>query len=279
MLLYEACGLYAVRSQNARLGAAYRMLGGEGYLRSIPHRLYSLEDVPKNVVARASFAQEFAWEPCFSAKGGMTELWKRPPLLTLDAARTCARDLEDVASASRVIRAAKIALPGSASPAESMLALMLTASRHIGGEHLRGSHGMEPLINHRIEMPGDVADALGHPSCVVDQLWPSRKRGVAPLVVEMDGWLFHDRTREPLSLTQRDDGARANALRNCGYEVIPVTYSQMANLDRWEVLVSLLAEKLDVGMPQLTPAFIKQRARLRQELFGVAPKHCVGWGD
>lgn len=283
LMLFEACGLYAVRPKNARLIAAFEELGGEAYLRGIPHRLFTLEDtankIPVPSFAARSGSSTCAWEPCYSAKNELTSLWKRPPLTSLEQVKAFAQRHAGAPGATRLARAAGKVLPGSASPAESLLALMLTASRHIGGENLRSSSHLKPTLNQRITLSRDAAAALGHPHCVADQLWPGRKRGAAPVVVEVDGWTFHDRTGEPLLLDAKDDGARANALRGCGYEVIPVTYSQMANADRWELLVALLAEKLDVDVPPITPAFLRQRARLRQELFGTRPDRCVGWGS
>lgn len=276
LLLFECCGLYAIQPMTARVRAALAMRDNEIRELDKRRRIFAYSDEFGNAIDYGRMlGTQPSWEPCISGDGAITDLWKRPPLLSVDGIRAYADAVADVRGRTRLRRACKLVLPGSASPEESRLALMLTATRKLGGEHV-----LRPDLNRRVALSPDAAKAVGYTSCVADALWPAdRLRSKKSVAVEVEGSMFHQVDGLTLGMgVARDDHARANALKQSGCEVIAVTRSQLRTLAGWEVFMGLLTEKLGLDIRDHTPAFLRQRERLHAELLGKQPPRCVGWG-
>lgn len=267
-LMFEACGIFACGPKTLRIQVACEELERRGVISpDMPRSIFAFRDEAGRPI---DFARPYGgpppWEPCFDKNGVRSDLWKRPPLLSADDLATYARACEASQGAARFRRAAKLVIPGSASPEESLFAIMVSMTRKLGGEGMP-----RPMLNRRIRLADDAARALGQPCCVGDATWrlPGR-REMSPLCVEVAGQAFHEQgdPSERRGHRRHGDDARANALRASGIEVITVTHAQMADLAQWDMAVSLIADALDIGRPDLTPAFLRQRSRLRRELFG-----------
>lgn len=281
-LVFEMCGIHAIVPQTSRLAFACDELIERGALRPrMPRSIFAFLDCDGRPIysperQRAQTSALPSWEPCFDKQETLTDLWKRPPLISVGMLGDFARVIEAAGphrGTSRFRRAVDLVIPGSASPAETRFALLAFMPRKLGGEALPRPH-----LNRQLRLCDEAARALGHPLCVGDVLWGDGMGGTLPVCVEIDGAAFHDSsgTSRGTPIARRDDSARANAIRASGFEVISVTHSQMANIDRWELLMNNVAGALDMERRAQTPAFIRQRARLRKELFGPPVSYGVG---
>lgn len=281
-LMFEACGIHAIVPQTSRLESACEELLERGVLRPrMPRSIFAFLDCDGRQLyaleeQRAATRIPPPWEPCFDTQETLTDLWKRPPLVSVGMLNGFARAVEAAGphrGTSRFRRAVDLVIPGSASPAETLFALLAFMPRKLGGEALPRPH-----LNRQIRLDEDAARALGHPLCVGDVLWDDGLGGLLPVCVEIDGAAFHDSggTSRGATFARRDDSARANAMRSSGFEVISATHSQMVNINRWELLMNTVAGALDMNRRAQTPAFSRQRARLRNELFGPPVSYGVG---
>lgn len=274
LLLFEFLGIHAVAPKTQRSEMAADLLEEQGLIsQHMRRRIFAYRHesgVPLDFAShRNAGKSELLWEPCYQKDGTRSDLWKRPPMLDVESVLAYARSMTPSQGATRLARACSLALPGSASPAESLFALMFSAPRKLGGEGMPA-----PQLNRMIRLGDRAARALGHPWCVGDATWEKpRGGGILPCCVEVDGRSFHGSgyADAPQALDGRDDRARENALRGMGIEVVSLTYSQMANTVRWDEAMRLILRALDLDEKPPTPAFLRQRARLRQELFGRCP--------
>lgn len=260
LLMFELLGIYARCPQTSRARLACDLLEADGALwKGATHRIIAYSGVNGQPLSfEDRMGRQMPWEPCFAADGELSDLWKRPPLLMPADLAECARHAESAQGLKRFERARRLALPGSASPEESLFALMATVPRKLGGEGLPA-----PSLNRRVMLSRSAAQAYGSDSCVGDAMWlPPVALGRHSLCVEIIGRQFHGDAGK--------DDARANALSASGVDVIHVDHAQMTSLDRWEVIVDIIAKGIGWNVPNLTPAFRRQRARLRRELFGGA---------
>lgn len=260
LLMFEFLGIYARSPQTSRACLACDLLEANGTLwRGSSHRIIAYSNAGGQPLSFADRSgRQLPWEPCFTVGGTLSDLWKRPPLLTSEDLVACARSAESAQGLKRYDRAVRLALPGSASPEESLFVLMATAPRKLGGEGLPA-----PSLNRRVMLSRSAARAYGSDSCVGDAIWlPPVALDQRSMCVEIIGRQFHGDAGK--------DDARANALCASGVDVIHVDHAQMASLDRWEVIIDLIAKGIGWSVPKPTPAFRRQRARLRRELFGEA---------
>lgn len=285
-VLFSWCGLYAICPSTARMKLALSALLNEGVIHDrMVRRLFAFygSDGLPLVSPRAGGehltwdGDASPWEPCFDRQGRLTDLWKRPPLVEQADLAAYAQGLELRDGVARLRRAADLVMPGSASPLETTHALLAHLPRKLGGEGL-----LKPQLNRQVALSAEAARALGHPSVVCDEAWPDDLGGLLPVCVEVDGVSFHEvggvvqQLPSGGMIMRRDDSSRASALESMGFTVISSTYAQMANIDRWELLMNRLATALEIERKRQTPAFIRQRSRLREELFGPPLTYGVG---
>lgn len=278
-IIYSWCGLYAVSPATARLRLALEQLVDDGLLREgMGRKLFAFHGIDgRRLPLLDEHGAPPAWEPCFDKRGNLSDLWKRPPLIDHVELKRYICRLGACDGVARLRRAAELALPGSASPLETTHALLAHLPRKLGGEGLP-----RPLLNRQIALSPHAARALGQTLCVGDVTWDDGVGGLLPACTEVDGVAFHEPggvLRElPTGehVAARDDSSRASALESMGFTVISSTFAQMVNVNRWELLMDRIAEALDVERKRQTPAFMRQRARLRDELFGPPRAYGVG---
>lgn len=274
-VLFSMCGLYAICPKTTRMEAALTTMAARGSISSRASRsisaFYGVDGTPLDMAGAQGGLP--AWEPCFDKNGVLTDLWKRPPLITVDELGAWLNGIGPQPGLSRLQRAAGLVMPGSASPAETLFAILSHLPRSLGGEGLERS-----LLNRRIELNEAGARALGHRTCVGDATWRAPDGGVRKTCIEVEGAAFHETGRSMTwrNVPARDDHARANALRASGFDVIPVTWAQMARIDMWEVLMDVVAESLGVRRRGQTAAFMAQRVKLRGEMLGLPGAGRVG---
>lgn len=184
--------------------------------------------------------------------GGTDGFCRGLPLTDSVALRSFA---EKEAAGERGVVAARKALrfvaSGSASPQETVLAMLLCLPSCFGGCGFP-----MPKMNHRIEMPLRGRHSASKRYFLCDLFWPE-----AQLAVEYDSDRHHtgaDRIA--------DDANRRAALARRGIEVVTVTNRQMRNLSEFDLVVGLLAKRLGKRMrPRSRDRAAKQR-ELRRAL-------------
>ena len=254
--MLSACGIYAIHKPTRLSALAMRIMREKGFLspRIDPNLVvYGFSDENGKPLGPISpYGTEYPWTPSFNARGMQTDLWKRPPLTSSEMLRLVAAELVGARDTKLARSTLEVMRDGSASPVESRAYLLLCAGRTHGGE----AFGV-PDLNRRITFDAK-ARALAHQSsCFGDMVWIDRKR-----VLEVQGYGFH--TDEQGFYVQT---GRAPALQAMGYRMSEITYAQMADLEVFDALLTMLAEDLGFPLARRTPKFIARRDELHRALF------------
>ena len=160
--------------------------------------------------------------------------------------------LEKVGSSRGVKRARKVAATAfakSASPMETMLALLLSLPKSIGGFGLP-----RPELNWELRV--DVADRefAAQDSIVIDLCWPDKQ-----VAVEYYGWNEHfDAGPHKVA----SDATRANSLVTLGWTMLHVTYDQVKTLQGATLLARQIARVLKTELAEPTDLELVWRTRL-----------------
>lgn len=260
-MLFQACGIFSIAPRGRALGLAISELVSSGVLtRDAFSRqgVYGYSDargVPLGDYDLNGSMRE--WVPSFDRRGGLTDLWKHPPMTSV---QSVAREFESLGFLSRRSwrwQALRMVANGSASPVEARAYLMLCSGAWNGGE----SWGA-PDLNREIVFTSEAA-ALAHSThCYADMLWRDKRS-----VLEVHGEGFHADEQGFRIAT-----GRTPALESMGYAVGEITDGQMRDLEVFDTLVETLARKLDMPLQPRTPAFLKRRGALHRALFGVPYK-------
>ena len=162
------------------------------------------------------------------------------------------RYIGEMGNAKGIMRAREVtraAYAGSASPMETMLALMLTLPSTMGGFGLPHAQ-----LNWEIT-PGKLELALASQEMMLaDICWPESR-----VAIEYHGW------REHFGSGPRkvgEDAARANSLTALGWKVFHVTFEQAKTVEGVSLLARQVARALDVELPRSSPTELVWRSRL-----------------
>lgn len=156
----------------------------------------------------------------------------------------------------RARRVAELMLEGSASPMETVLALMLTLPVEFGGFGLA-----RPLLNRTVDVSGFQGTISDRDVVIPDFLW--NERGV---VLEYDSEEFHAlRGKGRL----KKDATRSNTLTALGYRVFRATSQTVRSLPGISLLARQIACALDEELPAAAPL---QELRRRKLYMLLMPK-------
>lgn len=123
-------------------------------------------------------------------------------------------------------RASALVANGAASPMETALSMLLSMPTHLGG------YGFDlPCMNMRVDLGADARLMTSHRFFVCDLCWPS-----VHVALEYDSNAFHAGTAQIAH-----DSIRRNALSYKGFEVISVTWAQLASPVETDRIARLLA--------------------------------------
>ena len=256
-IAYEACGIFTISPRNKRVDLILSDLEARGVIspaQSARNAVSGYADERGVALGNYDAVGEGAreWQPAYSTAGRLTDIWKRPPLCTVDELRRQANDAVGCRGRKALKNALEDVLPGAASPLEVYAALLLCADRWTGGEALG-----HPALNRRITFDAS-SSALAHQSCCyADQLWDERSG-----VLELQGIAYHVDGRG-----DRGGYGRTLALESMGYSVAEVTYDQLSDLEKLDVLLPVLARKFGLDLKPRTPAFLRRREALHEALF------------
>lgn len=163
----------------------------------------------------------------------------------------------DARGAARALEALEIAFPGSRSPRETDLAILLATSRALGGAGLGGFK-----LNESIALPKELWELAGMRSVTPDFLWEGRK-----VALEYDSDAHH---LSPMEKT-RDEGRRA-ALERQGYHVMVLTNGMLQDDDALNAQLAELTRHLGVRRAAPSKKMLDRRHDLRHRLFGSRPR-------
>lgn len=274
----EYCGTYCRVPQTQRSQLALRPLLEKGAIASGASSygpFYDAMGNPRSFCHRDG--RPFAWAPCMTDDGTMTNLWRRPPLTRVSELRTWLQHLQraagnDTHDAGRAIsqnatqrfdRALDLVIPGAASPLESLCITLLTLPATLGGEGFP-----TPLLNRSIPLDARGRKTLGQDTCIADaSWWNDMNNMLGNTILEVEGGLFHRSERR-----RALDDARASVLRGMGFTVHRISSEDIMTIDRWDITVAELAREIGIHLPPRTDRFVAQRAKLRKELFATLPK-------
>jgi hypothetical protein len=142
-------------------------------------------------------------------------------------------------------------LDNSASPMETILAMMLTLPHRLGGYALP-----KPELNSRIKVATNARYATSKGSYECDMFWPDRQ-----LAVEYDSDSYHTKESQIA-----DNAKKRTALSRQGIEVITVTKRQLVNTADLRNIAGTLAVKLDKRLRIPVRKFAKAHDQLRKRL-------------
>jgi len=151
---------------------------------------------------------------------------------------------------TKVLKALRYIADGSASPMETILAMMLTLPYKYGG------YGFpEPLLNYCIEVPISAGKAKYY----CDLYWPGKR-----VDVEYDSDAFHtgpDRIAK--------DAIKRNALTGAGITAVTVSRKQIIDMQEFRELAELLSKLLGKRLQYPKKDFDIRRAELMEQLLHI----------
>lgn len=257
-MIYEACGLFSLCPQNERTQLAIRHLESAGLISrgcvAPDKRIYAYYGEDGNPLCFLDLEGEpLPWEPCYDRTGKLTELWKRPPLTSVEDLAVVASQLSGVRYLDVVVRALGMCRDGAASPAEAKANMIVCFDPRNGGEGWG-----DPKLNMRIPYSEKARRLARAEYAVADCLWAGEKD-----ILEVNGEAFHADARG-----YRVETGRRPALESMGYEVLELTPAQMGDLETLETLLENFARQTGRVLRKRTAHFLRMREKLHGELFG-----------
>ena len=252
-MAFEACGIFTIRPATERVDLVIGELDAQGALDGETDGIYGYSDAqgrPNSPLD--STGEELSWSPCRDRFGKLTSMWKRPPLTSIDRIAEAARDAKGVRGVRMARRALSVCRDGAASPAEVYANLLLCSGTWFGGE----SWG-DPQLNRRIPLTPEAQRIYGRAYCIADMTWDDRL-----VDLEVGSLAHHADTRG-----YRTDSARRAALECMGYEIPEINIEQMEDLELFDAMLPALAKRTGFSLQPRTPAFLKRRDHLHDELF------------
>lgn len=232
MLLYEMTGCFAVCSLCDR---------SEHLLRQALDQRFVLSNE--------------GWRRVVDVNGNGTNLWNRPPLLTVAELKAFCNHARGFRGVKNLVWALEHVTGETASPFEVQASILLAAPRAAGGE------GLPIKNNQRIQLSKAARAIYDRTSCYADILIEGQGDN-AGVVIECQGRSVHASDRASLL-----DSNRTTALTRMGYEVILLTYEQIANARAFDAVLEIIARKTDVDRRPKTVRHRAAEEKVRSELF------------
>lgn len=233
MAMYEICGSFSLFKPSDELNSA---LGAARLGDGIP-----IEE----------------WRPVKTADGKQSGLWSRSPLATPEELRGFARSMRSCRGGARFARCAALVTGTCASPLEVQATMLLSLPPSLGGQ---GFTGLEN--NKAIKLSADARAVSGRARRCFGDLYFEDTASGRPLDIECQSGLIHDRHESFIS-----DSNRTAALQIMGIEVLPLTYDQLYDPDRYRAVCTHIARLLGTKTPGLDNHMRKMEIELRYSLF------------
>ena len=193
------------------------------------------------------------WEPLVNGKGNLTNLWSRPPLATPQTILRFAEMSDARRGRLRLRQAAALMREGAASPFEVRAGILLGFPRRLGGE------GFEDFtFNHKVALSREGRLLAQRQFCMCDLFWEEGN-----LDLECQSTVVHQEERSFLS-----DSDRCAALSYMGTNVLPITYAQLRDAQRFAALTKTIARFLGTHPRKKTSTQAQRANELRREVMG-----------
>ena len=181
----------------------------------------------------------------------LEDFFNHPLLTSVNELRAHARRMKGASGQKKVRRALRYIADGSASPMETILFMLLTLPKKLGGYGLP-----QPKLNRRIDPGKAGGQRFGKDYYVCDLFWPEAK-----LAVEYDSDTYHTGADRIAGDTKKRLDLAAD-----GIDVVTVTKRQVRDAAELESLAGLIARKLGKRLRSENPAFQKAKRELRKLL-------------
>lgn len=191
------------------------------------------------------------WRPFITSNGKISSLWSRPPLATPDELIGLAEEIDSRPGCRKLITAAKLVAPNAASPFEVRTGMLLGLPRAKGGMGFAGL-----VHNKKIRLTKEAALLAQRKHCYCDLYWPEG------FDLECQSALVHQNEKSYLS-----DSDREAALACMGINVLPVTYDQIRDAQRFGALSNTIARMRGIILREKTERQCIAERQLRDELF------------
>ena len=151
----------------------------------------------------------------------------------------------------QALKAVRHIVDCSASPMETFDEMTMCLPLNYGGYAL-----YQPLMNFEVPLGFKAARIAKRANCYLDMGYPD-----FDLDIEHHGKLDHSSPEKVAS-----DRARVNALKEEGYEVVELTYEQVADLFAYEYIIERLARRMNKRLPKDCRGATPQRLALRNSV-------------
>lgn len=174
------------------------------------------------------------------------------PLTTIAKLKAFVEVAAEARGRVKALRAIRHLMPNSASPMETVLAMLLSLPYGLGG------YGLEkPKLNYRIDVPPSRRDLADRGYCLCDLCWPDAK-----LAVEYDSKLHHTDLD-----SQSSDARRRGTLIALGFTVITVLPGHVTDGGALNRLARQAAKLTGKRLRYRDPEFTRKHLELRDQLF------------
>lgn len=191
---------------------------------------------------------DLAYELCGTYDISTGNVRECAPLTTIAKLKTYVGKSEGVRGRKKALRALRYAADGSASPRETVLAMLLCLPHSLGGYRFA-----LPQLNCRIDVSARAKAVTDKRFYRCDLYWSEAK-----LAVEYDSDLEHLGSRNAAS-----DSSRRTALDALGVTVVTVTTLQIASRVEMEHVAHRVARCLGKRLQYREPGFSSANLRLR----------------
>ncbi len=232
MAMYELCGTFAVFEPSEKI-----------------------EELLRHERVDCLFGTGFGWRRMGPRPERPGNLWERPPLFDLGELHDYCKRIEGMHGAKNFTSAAQMVTGVTASPFEAQASMLLGLPRRLGGEGLPIENNVPLDLNRAARRLSGTGKRVGDIVIASDD-------GTRCVVVECQGRAFHGSVESKIA-----DSDRTTALQAMGYEVILMTYSQIADPQKFDTVVELIKRKLGIRPRAKSPAQERAAERLRSELF------------
>ena len=225
MLAHEFCGTFSV------------------YVPTNDERAYLQDCIDRNALAPLG-----GWKPVLNHAGKLTNLWKRPPLVTCEELHAFAEHMKGARGSRAFAEALRYVHEGAASPFEVQTGMRVSLPRCMGGE------GLDNLtFNYPVRLSRDAQRISEQNMAYIDVLVRNAD-GTRQAGIECQSALVHDNTQRGIA-----DGNRITALQSMGYTMLQLSYDNLVNPGSFASFMGYLHRVLRVR-----PAPKTKRMKLRE---------------
>lgn len=199
-------------------------------------------------------ARSFSWRRSADDKGHATDLWQRPPLVEIDELHAFADAMRNTRGGATFYRASQQVTGITASPFEVQTSMLLSLPRKNGGEGFANLQNNQP-----IKLSKAAFVLSGRKSCYADILFENNNKS---LIIECQGASVHGNATSSIL-----DSNRTTALQQMGYDVLLLSYAQIARQSNFDIVRKMIASKLNLKYRQKSDLSAKRERELRRDLF------------